>query len=368
MATVADIKWGSYRNLEGPFYRGPSTGLYALPQNPTESDRIVYITTVIESGNYGAINMYDRGIVSIGLIQFIEGLGQLSVSELLGAVAEMDRSYLKPIDEVCGACRVDFVDTGTRNKPRWRFRTLTSMDVVDTTAEQHKLFYLRSNGEKGTWDSESIAHAKRWAAAFGSVWDKPLPQKVQRDFTAKRMLGFATEYARTIISNAPPSPLGRAFTAAYLSFAVNNPKWASNSLKTAIADQGSLAPWSNEWLIHVLKYLTFHEKISIYPHRYKAMRPALETLYGVDLPDFAPELEKWKAGTGHKAFWEPKEVQEALIKLGYDLGPWGADGKWGAKSREALLIFEQQNGIADADGKMDPVTAGKLEQAIGRLK
>lgn len=368
MSTIADVKWGAYRNLEGPIYKGPPDGLYVLPANPTESDRIVYVTTVIESGNYGAINMYDRGIVSCGLIQFIEGLGQFSVSSMLGAVAEVDRGFIKSVDDRCKEIGVAFVASGPLGKAQWRFMYTDGRGTVDTTPEQQKLFYLNSTGEKGTWDPVSITHAKKWALAIGSVWDNPLTQKIQRNFTAKRMMGFASQYAKTIIDNAPPSPLGGAFTASYLSFAVNNPKWASEALKVAIADQGRLSPWSPDWLVHVLKYLTFNAKISIYPHRYQMMRPALEKLYGVDLPDFAPELEKWKAETGHHRFFEPWEIQQALIDLGFDLGPSKADGKWGPKSSEALLLFEQQNGIPDADGKPDPVTLGKLEAALEQRK
>lgn len=364
MATIADVKWASYRNLEGPIYKGPVDGLYSLPKEPTEADRLVYVTTVIESGNYGAVNMYDRGIVSCGLIQFIEGLGQFSVSSMLGAVAEVDRTYLRPVDELCKEVGCAFVASGPLSKAQWRFVFPDSRGTVDTAPEQQKLFYLHSTGEKGTWDPPSMAYAKKWALAIGSVWDNPITQKIQRNFTAKRMLGFATQYARAIIDNSPPSNLGRAFTAAYLSFAVNNPKWASEALKAAVQDQGRLSPWSHDWLIHVLKYLTFNAKIAIYPARYRAMRPALEKLYEIDLPDFADELQKWKAETGHNAFFDPKEIQQALIDLGYDLGPYKADGKWGPKSAEALLLFEQQNGVLDADGRPDPITLGKLEAAV----
>jgi N-acetyl-anhydromuramyl-L-alanine amidase AmpD len=47
--------------------------------------------------------------------------------------------------------------------------------------------------------------------------------------------------------------------------------------------------------------------------------------------------------------WTPLETvtqrQRALIALGFDLGATGADGDWGKKSREALLAFQQANGL-----------------------
>lgn len=364
MVTISDVKWGSYRNTEGPLVHGSSTTTFQLSGSPSESDKLVYCTTVVEGGNYAAVNMYDRGIVSLGLIQFIEGLGEFSVSSLLGAVAEVDRSLLQPIDDLCKACGCVFMPSAL-SKGQWRFSYPDSRGSVDTTLEQQKLFYLDATGEKGTWTPASVSLAKRWAVAFASIWDSPTSQIVQRNFTAKRMLGFASVYARTILDNAPPSTLGRAFTAAYLSYAVNNPKWASDALKTAIADQGNLAPWSPSWLTHVLKYLTFEAKIAIYPARYRALRPALEQLYGLDLPDFAEELAVWTAESSH-ALVEPKDIQQALIDLGYDLGPSKADGQWGKKSAEALLLFEQQHGVVAPDGKPDPITLSKLREVHDR--
>lgn len=47
--------------------------------------------------------------------------------------------------------------------------------------------------------------------------------------------------------------------------------------------------------------------------------------------------------------WTPLETvtqrQRTLIALGFDLGPTGADGDWGKKSRGALVAFQQANGL-----------------------
>jgi putative peptidoglycan binding protein len=363
MVSIADVRWASYRNLEGPIYRGPSNGLFALPGSPTEVDRIVAVTTAIEGGNYGAVNMYDRGIVSCGLLQFIEGLGQFSVSAMLGEVSHADRSMLREVDLLCDEVGVTLKDVGIGSVSKWRFQRKSDYEVIDTTAEQQSLFYLHSTGEKGTWDSASKDRAMRWAYAIGTVFTYPQAQFAQRIFTADRLLGFASSFARPILDAAPRHSVGRAFKASYLSYAVNNPRWASDALKAAVTAPAVPTAWSQDWLIHVLKYLTFNAKISIYPSRYRALRPVVENLYEINLPDFADELQKWKAGGAR--VMEPTEIQAALVKLGYDLGPSGVDGKWGPKSSEALLLFEQQHGIPNPDGRPDPVTINKLEDVLG---
>ena len=42
-------------------------------------------------------------------------------------------------------------------------------------------------------------------------------------------------------------------------------------------------------------------------------------------------------------------MQTKLIQLGYDLAPWGADGKFGAKTETALKNFQRDSGL-EADG------------------
>ena len=57
-----------------------------------------------------------------------------------------------------------------------------------------------------------------------------------------------------------------------------------------------------------------------------------------------------------------KYVQERLIELGYDLAPYGADGKFGNKTLAAVKAFQKANGLT-ADGVVGPLTYEKLELA-----
>jgi len=54
-----------------------------------------------------------------------------------------------------------------------------------------------------------------------------------------------------------------------------------------------------------------------------------------------------------------QSVQQALIDAGYDVGPDGADGKFGRNTRAAVIKYQKANGIKQT-GNVGPVTGGKL--------
>lgn len=59
-------------------------------------------------------------------------------------------------------------------------------------------------------------------------------------------------------------------------------------------------------------------------------------------------------------------MQELLIRLGYDLGPRGADGRVGAKTRDAIMTFQRLHGLT-ADGLVGPQTRKALLAAFRAL-
>lgn len=58
-----------------------------------------------------------------------------------------------------------------------------------------------------------------------------------------------------------------------------------------------------------------------------------------------------------------KELQEALIKLGYDCGRWGADGDFGDATELALEAFQRDHGLI-ADGEYGAKTHAALVKAL----
>jgi len=54
-----------------------------------------------------------------------------------------------------------------------------------------------------------------------------------------------------------------------------------------------------------------------------------------------------------------RTIQNALIKLGYNVGPTGADGKYGANTMAAVKKYQRDNGIKQT-GFVGNVTAGRL--------
>lgn len=352
MVEKSQIKWASYSIYEGPFFHG--TAKFELPPTPTESDRIMAVITATEGGRWNAINMYDKCICTVGLIQWCEG-GQYSVSDMLGATVGRSEHLLDPIRPMLEASAAEFK---RNSRGRWRFHFKDDRGEVDRTVEQQRLF-LACDGRKGSWDDFARDHAKGWAAALSSVYEQPAAIAAQRDFTVPKLKLFALPFARAFVDTAPGTPVGRAFVAAFLSFAANNPKWAATSLQNAVEENRTTDYMSIGWLVTVLRHLTFDPQIAIYPQRYNAIRPVLERLYGINLPDFAAEL----SSAGGDSWLSTEQIQGLLVDLGYNIGPSGVDGRWGPKSQAALAAFQAKFGL-EADGWPDPATNEKLLRAL----
>jgi hypothetical protein len=356
MIDVKNIGWASYDVYEGPFYLGQSK--FVMPDSPTLSDKILATITATEGGSWNAINMYDRCICTVGLIQWCEG-GQYSVSDMLGVAAERSMSLLAPLSNIMAHARVTFKKNA---KGRYRFFFDDARGEVDRTDEQRQLF-LRGSGRKKSWTEDDKNYAKVWAAALAEVYAEPNAIATQRDYTTPRLYNFALPTALELFKapEAKGSPIGQAFICAYLSFAANNPARADSSLKDALktwrTQNGPV--WSPRWFNHVLERLTFASGVTIYPHRYNAIRPVLERLFGIDLPDRSDQL---------KGLLSPIEIQDILVHtLNYDLGKSGpkgdgVDGQWGKKSTAALADFERRNNL-DGDGLPDAKTNAALLKA-----
>lgn len=61
-----------------------------------------------------------------------------------------------------------------------------------------------------------------------------------------------------------------------------------------------------------------------------------------------------------------KEMQAGLIRLGYDLGKWGADGDFGDATEEAVKAFQKDHDL-EVDGEFGPKSLAAFEKALAVL-
>jgi hypothetical protein len=369
MISIDSIGWGKYLDYTGPFFRGNQP--YVLPQTPTPEQVYLSVITATEGGNANAINMYDRCGVSVGWIQWCE-FGQFSVSALLGAVLSAAPPAVEPVLDLARSQGYGFV----LRDGVWRFYEEQTHVIVGDVYKQERLFFLNATGKTGSWDDDSKSHAKKWAATLASVFEDDAAKRVQRDFTTARLDRFVLPSARKLSPKQLPAGVdlnawAHVAYAAYLSFAANNPSIANAMFNTYVKYHQFL-PTNSDWVIGLLKQLTFAPKITIYPGRYNAIRPVLEKHFGVDLPDFAEELQEWhEIGVGidpsappEHRLDTPKAIQQVLLDLGYDLGPAGADGILGPKTKLAISLFQKEyklqvTGVVDARTRLSLLDAIK---------
>jgi hypothetical protein len=373
------ISWTSYMEYEGPFFRGTQT--FSIPENPDWTTKILAVIAATEGGKFDAYNGYDRCVCTSGLIQWCEA-NQYSVSDMLGVVAGRNLPDIRALDPALDASNAEFKKNA---RGRWRFFFRDERGEVDRLPEQQQLFLLHSSGHRNSWDNASREHAKLWAACISSVWGSPQTRRAQIDYTAPRLMGFVAEPAKTILFGPQTPAENEGFTGAvragYLSFAANLPAVANTHLQRAL-DTTKAPRFSEDWCIAVLKQLTFGPKITIYPRRYNAIRPVLERLFSVNLPDFSDELKQWtetvitrpdnppQASVPNLTvadFDEVIEVQRELIAQRYDLGPAGADGVYGRASKNAVIHFQQLHGLTP-DAILGPMTQkALLQSALKRM-
>lgn len=61
-----------------------------------------------------------------------------------------------------------------------------------------------------------------------------------------------------------------------------------------------------------------------------------------------------------------KELQEWLVKLGYNVGSKGPDGDFGSKTYAAVIDFQRKNNLDD-DGIVGPLTKNAIKEAINNM-
>lgn len=358
MVSPSQIGWGSYQAYEGPWFKGSVK--YVLPDNPNFGAKLGAVITATEGGMLDAWNGYDVCIATGGFIQWCNRAPQRSVDRMLAAFHEVDAAlldgYLKKIDPTLTLA----FDSKGEPHLMWNGSHISTMD-------RQKAFWLGgSTGLKGQWTAGQKSWARHVAAGVASILAEPAFHQAQLDFTVPKLLTFATSFGvkELFEDGFPTEGWEGAFRAIYISYAANMPAviarlWKANRDKLLAMDaENRCIAWA--------KICAFSTGIAIYPQRYNHIRKTVEELFGVDLPDFANELRTWEASLpeGCESLTkDPKAIQQALIDLGYDLGPSGADGKIGPKSQGALRDFQKRHGLV-VDGVVGPKTLKALSDAI----
>lgn len=309
MVTAAKIQWGSYQSYSGPFYWGKHK--WKLPADHDTMDELVFVMSSSE-GNLDAMNLYDRCILSGGAIGWCDAWPQISYTKLLGLVADQhpDAGYigrtLRPALDASGA---SFKKNASG---QWRF--FIGSQEVNSQDLQRKLYFAGSSGKTGDWTAEQKERAKLWAACCATVFEDPHAQRIQIEYTKPKMMGFVTAYAKEILfDDKDPKLVGadpllvKSLRAIYVSFAGNNPTWASAAIKNA-ALRSKHDKWTRGWCVDVLHDLTFLKGIKIYPERYAKVVAVTEKLYAVGLPVDAQALKDEMAA--------PDQVLEAEAPTG----------------------------------------------------
>lgn len=369
----SQIKWGDYGGFEGPYYLG-STPLPANFRQPTRDQKILMVLTATESGKADSVNMYDAGICSIGFRQDTAQSGNLQ--KLLAYVNSKVPESTVELYSFLHERGYDF-KPGYGNV--YNFFSIHNNEPL-TKSEQLAKMFLQCSGKKGTWPGGRHGPVAYAAMEFASQLVNVLSWKgapeAQAAFAVETIYGFMAEPAKSTLLGARGKSCYsssqvinlEAAIAIYVSFAANNPAIADRSFEQFI-QRTKREFLSDEWLKELAAFMTFDPQIAIYPERYTVIRPVVEKLYSVNLPDYAGVLASeyteytFKTPDGLQSFniATVKGMQGALHWLGYEVGP--VDGILGRKTTTAVIEFQKDYHL-DMDGKYGFKTRNKLMQAL----
>lgn len=318
---MVKIQWGKYRDTAGPYTYGASR----IVNEPCAELRVIAAT---EGGSWDAVNMFDKGIVSVGCLQVIENrLGY--VTQLF---KELKKSGVEVNKFLTDATGISF---------------LNNQFVLHGKTDARYVWLLGS--DQKSWSSDQTEHAMAACKAMSETLALPAAITAQRKWLRSGFLqNFLFEPAKTLMANwktdqAPQHQY--ALYLAYLSFACNLPARAAGLLRQNIQRPNVGSP---EWCQHMFYTLAAKSGIDIWPERARKIAPVIEQITG------------YKFGSGPAQLGiSVRRAQEILVKLGAKIA---VDGAYGRLTREAVRTFQRSAGLIP-DGIIGPKTREALLRA-----
>lgn len=362
MITIDKIGWGKYGGFEGPYFWGSKK--YTLPDSPKFMDKILKVTTSTEGGSLDAVNMYDRCVLSVGCIQYCEAV--FALSRMIGSCVDAGNAVF--IKSALSSLPIP-LDIEKNSQGKWRFKLLGG-DFLDTVKKMQSAFLGGSDGLEGHWTEEQKDHARVVALTFASMWDNQNICVEQAKYASATLWSFVTPGSKALLASDPSEDgWSGALKAAVASYSANLPAVAETQLKIA----ASSTAWSGspqDRYMAACKSMALGSNIRIWPERYGKIAPVISSLFGVQTPSLS-DLNSWNGPIPniHGDFDDPldtvKEIQSFLISQGSDLGPSGADGVYGKKTKDAVASFQSAHGLK-VDGVVGPATKAAMAAILSQ--
>lgn len=351
---MTTLLWGNYGGFEGFYTYGPSI---PPPLDGSVESELLHIICRTEGpggGTPSAVNAFDQCMISIGYLQLCQTF--FLSTDLLGYLKDKSVPFTPTLQKAFQESSVTFQKNAVG---RYRMFNRNGKPVETKEGQQEVFFGPDCNGRIGSWKEHNKDRAKLWVLGLQETLIQPEAIKHQIQFLLPRIMSWVTKRSRDRLwgPNTPPREAKGwvgAVRAMFLSYSVNNSVIADANLASI---PESVPLFTEEGFVTLARALVFNPgNPAIYPKRYEDIRPAIERIYGVNLPDNRKDLQTWSAATmglkGGTTLPSVKEVQKALLVAGADLGPKGADGIEGPKTKAAIRKYQEEkglpvNGIAD---------------------